>query len=47
MKTSDFGRFEKSFTFHIMRDFFLLLVLVAAVEIGVRYASMTYEFQTT
>jgi methyl-accepting chemotaxis protein len=47
MKTSDFGRFEKSFTFHMMRDFFLLLVLVAAVEMGVRYASMTYEFQTT
>ena len=47
MKTSDFGRFEKSFTFHMMRDFFLLLVLVAAVEMGVRYASMTYEFKTT
>ena len=28
MKTSDFGRFEKSFTFHMMRDFFLLLVLI-------------------
>lgn len=31
----------------MMRDFFLLLVLVAAVEMGVRYASMSYEFQTT
>jgi methyl-accepting chemotaxis protein len=47
MKPTDFGRFEKSFTFHMMRDFFLLLVLVAAVEMGVRYASMTYEFKTT
>ncbi|MFZ9811332.1 MAG: HAMP domain-containing protein [Burkholderiaceae bacterium] len=47
MKPADFGRFEKSFTFHMMRDFFLLLVLVAAVEMGVRYASMTYEFKTT
>ena len=47
MKPTDFGRFEKSFSFHMMRDFFLLLVLVAAVEMGVRYASMSYEFQTT
>jgi methyl-accepting chemotaxis protein len=34
MKPADFGRFEKSFTFHMMRDFFLLLVLVAAVQLA-------------
>jgi methyl-accepting chemotaxis protein len=36
--------FEQSFMFHMIRDFFLLLVLVATVEMGIRYAVVRYEF---
>ena len=36
--------FEQSFMFHMIRDFFLLLLLVAAVELGIRYASLRYDF---
>ena len=38
------GRFEQSFMFHMIRDFFLLLLLVAAVEMGIRYALLRYDF---
>lgn len=34
------GRFEQSFIFHMIKDFFLLLVAVAAVEMAVRYAAL-------
>jgi HAMP domain-containing protein len=47
MKAYEFGRFEKSFSFHMIRDFFLLLLLVTCVELGIQYASMVYKFQTT
>ena len=36
--------FEQSFMFHMIRDFFLLLVLVATVEIGIRYALVRYDY---
>ena len=36
--------FEQSFMFHMIRDFFLLLVLVATVEMSIRYAAMRLEF---
>jgi methyl-accepting chemotaxis protein len=36
--------FEQSFMFHMIRDFFLLLVLVATVEMGIRYAVVRYDF---
>lgn len=36
--------FEQSFMFHMIRDFFLLLLLVAVVELGIRYASLRYDF---
>ncbi len=36
--------FEQSFMFHMIRDFFLLLVLVATVEMGIRYALVRYDF---
>ena len=36
--------FEQSFMFHMIRDFFLLLVLVAMVEMGIRYAAVRYDF---
>ena len=39
------GRFEQSFVFHMIRDFFLLLLLVAAVELGIRYAALRYDFE--
>ena len=38
------GRFEQSFMFHMIRDFFLLLLLVAGVEMGIRYAALRYDF---
>ena len=36
--------FEQSFMFHMIRDFFLLLVLVASVEMSIRYALVRYDF---
>ena len=38
------GQFEQSFMFHMIRDFFLLAMLVAAVELGIRYAALRYDF---
>lgn len=38
------SRFEQSFVFHMIRDFFLLLLLVAAVEMGIRYLSLRWDF---
>jgi len=36
--------FEQSFMFHMIRDFFLLLLLVATVEMGIRYVLLRYDF---
>jgi len=47
MRASEFGRFDQSFIFHMIRDFFALLVLVAAAELGIRYAVLLYEFRTS
>jgi HAMP domain len=38
------GRFEQSFQFHMIRDFFALLVLVAAAELAIRYAALRWDF---
>lgn len=38
------SRFEQSFMFHMIRDFFLLLVAVAAVELAIRYAALRWDF---
>lgn len=38
------SRFEQSFVFHMIRDFFLLLVAVAVVELAIRYAALRWEF---
>lgn len=38
------GRFEQSFMFHMIRDFFLLLLLVAGVEMAIRYVSLRADF---
>ena len=38
------GQFEQSFMFHMIRDFFLLAMLVAVVELGIRYAALRYDF---
>ena len=40
------GRFEQSFVYRMIRDFFLLLVAVAAVEVGIRYVALLYQFRT-
>ncbi|PZO12833.1 MAG: hypothetical protein DCF26_18170 [Burkholderiales bacterium] len=40
------GRFEQSFMFHMIRDFFLLLLLVAGIEFGIRYALLRYDFNS-
>lgn len=38
------GRFDQSFMFHMIRDFFLLALVVAGVELGIRYAMVRYDF---
>ena len=38
------SRFEQSFVFHMIRDFFLLLVLVAVVELAIRYLALRWDF---
>ena len=38
------GRFEQSFVFHMIRDFFLLLVVVSLVELAIRYAALRFDF---
>ena len=35
--------FEESFIFHMIKDFFLLLLLVATAEMGIRYAVVRYD----
>ena len=46
MKETSFGRFEQSFMFHMIRDFFLLLIAVAGLELGIRYAVVVYDFKS-
>lgn len=41
---SNSSRFEQSFMFHMIRDFFLLLLVVAAVELAIRYAALRWDF---
>ena len=38
------SRFEQSFVFHMIRDFFLLLLAVAAVEMTIRYLALRWDF---
>jgi methyl-accepting chemotaxis protein len=38
------SHFEQSFMFHMIRDFFLLLLAVAAVEMTIRYAALRWDF---
>jgi len=45
MKENNFGRFEQSFMFHMIRDFFLLLIVVAGLELGIRYLAVVYDFK--
>jgi len=40
------GGFEQSFVFHMIRDFFLLLLLVAVAELTIRYLALRYDFAT-
>jgi len=46
MKETSFGRFEQSFMFHMIRDFFLLLIVVAGLELAIRYAVVVYDFKS-
>ncbi len=41
----ELGFFEKSFMFRMIRDFFLLLVIVAALELAFRYLMIMYDFK--
>jgi methyl-accepting chemotaxis protein len=41
----ELGFFEKSFMFRMIRDFFLLLVIVAGLELAVRYVMIMYDFK--
>ena len=40
----EIGRFDKSFLIHLIRDFFLMLLLVTALEFAVRAAIVYYRF---
>ena len=42
--TSASSHFEPSFMFHMIRDFFLLLLAVAAMEMTIRYAALRWDF---
>ena len=43
-QSSSVGRFEQSFMFHMIRDFFLLLLVVAGIELAIRYAALRWDF---
>lgn len=43
-QSSSAGRFEQSFMFHMIRDFFLLLLVVAGIELAIRYAALRWDF---
>lgn len=38
-------RFDQSFIFHMIRDFFLVLIVVVCVELGIRFIIILYEFE--
>jgi methyl-accepting chemotaxis protein len=38
------GRFDQSFMSHMIRDFFLLLLLVAGMEMAIRYLALRWDF---
>jgi len=40
------GRFDKSFLIHMIRDFFVLLVLVTVLEFALKAAMVYYSFRT-
>jgi methyl-accepting chemotaxis protein len=44
MSQAGSGRFEQSFMFHMIRDFFLLLLAVAGIEMAIRYAALRWDF---
>lgn len=39
-----FGRFDQSFIVKMIKDFFFLLLIVAALELGIRFTLVLYEF---
>ncbi len=43
-QNSKLGRFDQSFVVKMIRDFFLLLLLVSALELGIRFGIVLYEF---
>ena len=45
MKTGSIGRFEQSFVFHMIRDFFLILIAVAGVELA-SATRLVYDFRS-
>lgn len=43
-RTESPDRFDHSFALHMIRDFFLILVVLVVIELGVRLAYVLYEF---
>ncbi len=39
------GRFDQSFVVKMIKDFFLLLLFVGALELGIRYGIVLYDFE--
>ncbi len=45
MKNTIIGRFDQSFVIRMIRDFFLALLIVIVVELGIRFALAYYNYQ--
>lgn len=45
-KSQDYDRFDQSFVVHMIRDFFLMLLLVASIELLFRFFLVWNDFQT-
>ncbi len=43
-KTAKLGRFDQSFIVKMITDFFILLLVVGVLELGVRFFLVLYDF---
>jgi len=44
MNAGDTGRFDKSFAYRMIRDFFVVLLIVTLLELGISLALKAYAF---
>lgn len=41
------GRFDKSFLIHMIKDFFIVLVIVTIIEFGFKAGKVYWDYQST